>query len=102
MKYYLVELSAMNSVKSIRSNCILKAKWFQKPPLEKAFRVCVDNGYSTVNVLSVTRVSKKTAVALTEHIHFGNAGGATYTDNDFLALKKLFESGDEDNTEESN
>ena len=73
-RYYLVELVAYNNVKSIRSNCIIKG--WKYPPLELVFQNCVNIGYPSINILSVTRISKKTAEALKDHIngveHYNN------------------------------
>lgn len=68
-KYYLVELTAYNQTKTIRSNCVLKSKLFQKPPLQYIFENCKTNGYPSVNILSVTQVNKKTAEYLKDHIN---------------------------------
>lgn len=68
-KYYLVELTAYNQIKTIRSNCVLKSKVFQKPPLQYIFESCKANGYPSVNILSVTQVNKKTAEYLKDHIN---------------------------------
>lgn len=72
-KYYLVELSGLNSVKSVRSNCVLTVGLFKLPPLEMAIQTLVDEGYSTVNVLSVTRINKKTAEYMKGRINGVNA-----------------------------
>ena len=91
--YYLVEITASNKVQSIRSNCVLTTWKWQKPPLELAYQNCIELGYSVINVLSVNKVSKKTANWLKEYINrkpkevkvpvdqimggiFSNAGGS--------------------------
>lgn len=69
--YYLVELSAMNPSKAVRSNCVLTTHWFQKPPIEIAFENFRQSGYLTINVMSCTKISKKTADYLKEYINGG-------------------------------
>lgn len=68
-KFYLVELTASNKVQSIRSNCVLTSWFWQKPPLELAYQNCVELGYSVINILSVTRVGRKTADWLKKYIN---------------------------------
>lgn len=91
-KYYLVEMSAMSQFKSIRSNCIMSTKWFQRPPLEKAFDTCIESGCTVVNVLSVTRVSKKTALRLKELINKGYTTKETVKSTDASEIVKMVSS----------
>lgn len=72
-KYYLVELSGCNSVTAVRSNCVLTVGWFKLPPLEAAIQNLVDDGYPTVNILSVTRINKKTAQYIKNRINGVNS-----------------------------
>lgn len=66
-RYFLVELVAYNNVKSVRSNCVIEG--WKLPPLELVFKNCVNIGYPSVNILSVTRISKKTAREIKNHIN---------------------------------
>lgn len=68
MKYYLVDVEAQNSVRKIRSNAIVECRFWEKVPIDKIFQNCIDMGYPTVSILSVTRVSKKTMIFLKNHI----------------------------------
>lgn len=66
--YYLVELIAYNPSKSMRSNCVLESRG-RFPSLEDVVGNCITIGYPSVNILSVTRVNKKTAEFLKNHIN---------------------------------
>lgn len=68
-KYFLVEMMASNKVKGIRSNCVMTTWFWQRPPLELAYQNCIELGYSVINILSVTRVSKKTADWLKKYVN---------------------------------
>lgn len=64
-----MELVASNKVQSIRSNCIITAWFWQRPPLELAYQNCIDLGYSVINILSVNRVGGRTAKWMKDYIN---------------------------------
>lgn len=67
-KYYLVELFGTNGTKSARSNTVLTTRGMF-PPLEMAYQNMIDSGFVSVNVLSVARISKKTADYIKNHMN---------------------------------
>lgn len=67
-KYFLVELFGTNGVKSSRSNGVLTTKK-RFPPIEVAYENMIKAGFTSVNVLSVTRINKKTADYIKSHIN---------------------------------
>ena len=68
-RYWLVELYASNPVKSVRSNCVLEGGMFSLPPLHLVYENCLNLGYPSINVLSVTRIGKKSADMIKKHIN---------------------------------
>lgn len=68
MKYYLVDVEAQNSVRKIRSNAIVECRFWERVPIDKVFQNCIDMGYPTISILSVTRVGKKAMKFLKNHI----------------------------------
>ena len=42
---------------------------FGLPPLDLVYKNCVEIGYPSLNILSVTRISKKSAKVIKEHIN---------------------------------
>ena len=67
-RYFLVELFGTNGVKSVRSNTVLVTKKMT-PPIEIAYQNLFDAGFNSVNVLSVCRISKRTADFIKDHIN---------------------------------
>ena len=90
-RYYLVELVACNQVKSVRSNCIVEGRMFGLPPLDKVYQNCVEIGYPSLNILSVTRVSRKCAEVIKKHINGVETYNSKTTEN---LVKKVMNSED--------
>lgn len=42
---------------------------FSLPPLDLVYKNCIDLGYPSLNILSVTRINKKSAEMIKKHIN---------------------------------